>query len=526
MTPEFDQLTVVLEGDHPAHLERLQQALSSSFEGLRQVHCLSDLDQAMALLPTHGTMAIIFDHDLSDHPLEKIRLAAMPCGPLIMLTSPRQRAWATRQDGDEESNERVPAGAIAHIKWMIDRFYARISGHHLEQSVLHLTQKLKKANRELARKNDRLTELATTAHRFVDNVAHEFRTPLTVIQEFTSILDDGIGGTLSQEQRRFLRYISAATQDLTQLVEDFLDSSRLKAQSLRVDRRPNEVSAMFEAVLPTIRVCGERKSVAIETRIEEGLNQAFCDAGKVGRILINLAINAVKFSPEGQTVLLWADAGNGSEVRLGVTDSGKGLTVEDQEMIGKRFKQFGDPQASSTKGFGLGLNIAKELVVLNLGQMQIQSKRGEGCTFSFSMPCCDPQNILAHYQQVMRDHFGSTPICLLRVTPRGRAAIEPLRRALSSISHPMDLVLPTVDQRQVLLLGASDQPDHWIERLTHDYQRLLDPPKLPAAKRAMSADQKLGPIEIDYIKSWQRAGWSRAMPGQVHQMLLGLPAAA
>ncbi len=480
----------------------------------------------MALLPPRGTLALIFDHDLTECPLEKIQLASLQCGPLIMLASPQQRIWATRQDGEEESNELASAGAIAHIKALIDRFYARISGHHLEQSVHRLTQKLKKANRELARKNERLTELATTAHRFVDNVAHEFRTPLTVIQEFTSILNDGIGGTMSDEQRRFLCYISAATQDLTQLVEDFLDSSRLKAQSLRVDRRPNEVAAMFEAVLPTIRVCGERKNVTIETRIEEGLNQAFCDAGKVGRILVNLAINAVKFSPEGQTVTLWADAGNGSEVRLGVTDSGKGLTVEDLEMIGERFKQFGDPQASSTKGFGLGLNIAKELVVLNLGQMQIQSKRGEGCTFSFSMPCCDPQNILTHYQQVMRDHFGSTPICLLRVTPQGRADMEALRRALSSISHPMDLVLPTMDQRHVLLLGSSDQPDHWIQRLSHDYQRLLDPPKLAATRRASSTDPKLAPIQIEYIKSWQRAGWSRAMTGQVHQMLLGLPAAA
>ncbi len=142
-----------------------------------------------------------------------------------MLTSPRQRAWATRQDGDEESNERVPAGAIAHIKWMIDRFYARISGHHLEQSVLHLTQKLKKANRELARKNDRLTELATTAHRFVDNVAHEFRTPLTVIQEFTSILDDGIGGTLSQEQRKAL---ALKTPSLNQHIQNLSGGNQQK----------------------------------------------------------------------------------------------------------------------------------------------------------------------------------------------------------------------------------------------------------------------------------------------------------
>lgn len=84
---------------------------------------------------------------------------------------------------------------------------------------------VEEANKELQKKNEKLTELTETAHRFVDNVAHDFRTPLTVIKEFSSIIADGLGGPVTEQQAEYLNFITTATRDLAQMVDDFLTAA-------------------------------------------------------------------------------------------------------------------------------------------------------------------------------------------------------------------------------------------------------------------------------------------------------------
>lgn len=261
-----------------------------------------------------------------------------------------------------------------------------------------LLKELQDANRLLEQKNARLAELYDTAHRFVDNVSHEFRTPLAVIKEYASLIRDGILGQINPEQGEFLDVIGNRVEDLTLMVDDMLDISRSGAGMLHVVRRPCRIEDVITHALPNLDRRAAIKKVKLETQVAAGLSGIYCDPEKIGRTIINLAVNALKFVSEGGKVQIWArdDLAQG-QVLVGVTDDGPGISDENRQMIFERFKQVDADIRQSTKGFGLGLNIVKELVDINFGQVTIDSELGCGSTFSFSVPAAEPTQVVHHY---------------------------------------------------------------------------------------------------------------------------------
>jgi PAS domain S-box-containing protein len=356
-----------------------------------------------------------------------------------------------------------------------------------------IQEALQTSNRELERKNAKLTQLTETAHRFVDNVAHDFRTPLTVIKEFSSIIVDGLGGPVTDEQAEYLQFITTATRDLAQMVDDFLDSSKLKAGVLRVNREPHSVDQIFESVRSILKTRASLKKIQVIEDKQPDLPQVFVDAEKIERVIINLVVNAIKFSNEGSDITLWAQPTGNGEIEIGITDCGPGLSENDLAVIFERFKQVGDIQRASTKGFGLGLNIAKELVWLNLGAVNVQSKQGHGSTFSFTLPTCEPSIILRRYFERFEE-LSEPPLnmTVLQVKPdEPTGDLEEVRRFLTSVCYPMDLVLKANDIGSVFIFGSTAEPDTWIERLqTVRGVKIKEYPK-----------DHLAPLRIDYVAS-------------------------
>lgn len=360
--------------------------------------------------------------------------------------------------------------------WTIERERARELKEH-QSKIESANQELRTSAVALEEKNKKLRELTDTAHRFVDNVAHEFRTPLAVIHEFAAIINDGIGGPVTDQQREYLQFITTATRDLARMVDDFLDSSKLKTGMLRVDRRRHQVSTILDSVRSIVSSRAAAKKVELVEKVEPDLPAVFADLEKVGRVIINLAVNAVKFSPEASQILLTAKRGSDGGVQIDITDQGPGLAPHEVAVICERFKQVSDPIKTSTKGFGLGLNIAKELIWLNLGQMRIESEPGKGSTFSFSLPPDDPQIVLSHYLDLIREHAPNANLAILDVsTAQGQSAetddsdsaesdAEALRCCLASVCYPTDLMFKSADGKSVIVIGATFEPDHWAHRL-------------------------------------------------------------
>ena len=254
---------------------------------------------------------------------------------------------------------------------------------------------------------------------------------------------------------------------MTQMVDDLLDTSKLRAGLLRVDREPCEVSAIFAAVHPIVdgRAAGSRIQWIEE--IEPGLPRVFADQEKAVRVLVNLAVNAIKFSPEGSRIFLSAKAGDEGEVVISVKDEGPGISPENLAAIFERFRQVGNVP-SSTKGFGLGLNIAKELVSLNLGTMSVSSELQHGSTFGFTLPVNDPAVIVSHlfgYLERLRTPAGK--FAILRVTPEQAGDNSAaLRGFLACSAHPGDVILSAGDEGSLILFGYTSEPEGWLRRLT------------------------------------------------------------
>jgi signal transduction histidine kinase len=390
----------------------------------------------------------------------------------------------TALDQDEHVVRGLTAGAIDYIAKPFTgpvaraRIRAALRSKLAQDELRIRNNEVRQLATAVEQKNRKLASLTETAHRFVDNVAHEFRTPLAVIKEFAAIIADGLGGPTTAQQQEYLRFVDCATRELAQMVDDFLDSSKLKAGTLRVDRKRCRIQTVFDSVRPILLTRAKQKGIEIEEKIDPATPEFFADEEKVSRVLLNLGVNAIKFSPAGSVIGLMAAPDADVCTRVGVVDQGPGLCKEDLDRVFDRFKQVGDVERASTKGFGLGLNIAKELIWLNLGSVHVESTVGVGSTFSFTLPPCAPGAIVSRYFDRWRE-LDESPEQLVVLRARPAAPfddLEPLRQFLVSICYPMDLILPDADASSLVLLGSTVEPQRWIERVMRQHDENLRKP--------------------------------------------------
>ena len=382
-----------------------------------------------------------------------------------------------------------------------------------------LLVELQAANKLLKEKNTRLAKLYATAQQFVDNVSHEFRTPLTVIREFSSIIRDGLDGPVTDKQSNHLEKILHRTDDLSLMVDDMLDISKLEAGLLAVWRRPCQAAELIANVESTIQGRADSRKITFTTEIASDLPDVYCDEEKARRVIINLAINAVKFTPEGGTVKLWARK-TGDNVQIGVTDSGPGISAENLQEIFGRFRQVDTGIHCSTKGFGLGLNIAKELVRLNLGQINVESTPGHGSTFSFTLPPHDLASIVDRYLERFQSrnvNGGELSLVVARVdsdTEEGPCEVvdEFLQRALRG----NDLTVRGGERRWLLIVaGPRQEIQDATGRIVADWRSFAR--NCPAVE--------LPELEFEEIGSWSTPGQTAAFRAAFREADLPTPGA-
>jgi hypothetical protein len=353
---------------------------------------------------------------------------------------------------------------------------------------------LESANHALAGKNAQLSELYQTAQRFVEDVSHEFRTPLTVVKGYAEAMADGLAGPITEAQKEFLGYVSDRTRDLAQMVDDLLDSSKLRAGTMRIDRKRHRVEEIVAHARSMIMAKAAANQIEVVEALDADLPEVYGDAEKSGRVLVNFAVNAIKFSPPGSRITLWARSVAEGGAEIGVTDEGPGISSENLALIFERFRQVGNA-IGSTKGFGLGLNIARDLVALNLGQIHVVSSPGRGSTFSFTLPPNDPRIVLQGFMDYLRllpERVGT--IGLLSVERRLPYGIDDnVRDFLTATLQPADLVLDGPRERSFLLLGYTDDLGAWVERMKKAAAQFASQLDLPNAR---------DPMHIDVLGAW------------------------
>ncbi|HEV2576287.1 MAG TPA: PAS domain S-box protein [Acidobacteriaceae bacterium] len=247
----------------------------------------------------------------------------------------------------------------------------------VEEQVRSLQESYMAELKDRQREAERLNHLK---NEFLASVSHELRTPLHTILGFTDLLGEELEGTLNETQRAFVRHIHRDSEHLLGLINDVLDLSRIESGGLRLH---TESLSVREAILEAVSgIKPHADAKPVEVRADDpGDLRVIADSVRLRQILYNLLSNAVKFTAVGGSVTVGAE-GNGTAVRVTVTDTGIGMSQEEQAQIFDRFYQV----SSKTGGTGLGLAICKQLVEIQGGSISVESTLGAGSKFHFELP--------------------------------------------------------------------------------------------------------------------------------------------
>lgn len=310
----------------------------------------------------------------------------------------------------EEVQFRLPAWLrLSGIALGLALLMSLIGSFILRHQVNTRTRELQQANQEMERRihertlslqesNDRLsaalTDLAEAKERaeeadrlksaFLATMSHELRTPLNSIIGFTGILQQGLGGPVTEEQVRQLGMVRTSADHLLSLISDILDISKIEAGQLQVVAEPFQLGDSIRKVVQTIRPLAEKKGLTLSVHLADDVETVTGDCRRVEQVLLNLLSNAVKFTENGGiTVSCLREADCYS---ISVADSGIGIGAAELEQLFRPFHQIDTGLSRKYEGTGLGLSICRRLAELMGGGIRVESSPGNGSTFTFILP--------------------------------------------------------------------------------------------------------------------------------------------
>ena len=231
-----------------------------------------------------------------------------------------------------------------------------------------------------------LAELERLRAEFVGVASHELKTPINVIIGYLELLQEGIYGELTQQQKGILDTINKQANTLTRLVKRLLDISRFEASGGKLDVRQMDLQRFLRTLESSFSVLASQRDIAFTVDHRQQLPESVhWDEDRINEVLGNLLSNAFKFTERGGKVSLTVAPNNGKVV-ITVADTGAGIPPEQLPHIFDKFFQADNQAAAATKGTGLGLAIAKEIVEAHGGQIEVDSTVGKGTTFVVTLP--------------------------------------------------------------------------------------------------------------------------------------------
>lgn len=228
-----------------------------------------------------------------------------------------------------------------------------------------------------------LKEVENLKSEFVSTVSHEFRTPLTSISLGVGLLLDGTLGEINEGQREIITAIMDEETRLANLVNDLLDLSRIESGKIAINMKLCKIENIIGDTVGALMEQAKNKGINLGYYFDEELPPVKADSDKIRIVLTNLIGNALKFTPQNGKIEVFAYL-RGRFVYVSVKDNGIGIPREYHERIFERFVQV-KKDINDGVGSGLGLAIAKKIVELHGGDIWVESKEGDGSTFTFTL---------------------------------------------------------------------------------------------------------------------------------------------
>jgi signal transduction histidine kinase len=214
-------------------------------------------------------------------------------------------------------------------------------------------------------------------------VSHDLQTPLTSIQAILEALADGLFDD-PETQERYLRTAQREVRSLSDLIDDLFQLTKLDAGGLILEISPNSLTDLISDTLESFSQLAEKKNIRLSGEVSDGTDPVNMDTKQIGRVINNLVSNALRYTPGGQEVEITAFR-DGDKVEVRVRDTGEGIPPEDLPHLFDSFYRGEKSRNRATGGAGLGLAIARGIILAHEGEIWVESHPGEGTTFIFTV---------------------------------------------------------------------------------------------------------------------------------------------
>ncbi len=267
---------------------------------------------------------------------------------------------------------------------------------------------LKNLAQQMARKNLELTEIkeelefqtrrALDANRhkseFLANMSHELRTPLNAVIGFSEVLRDELFGPLNDKQKEYSQDILESGRHLLSLINDILDLSKIEAGKMELELSEFSVLDLIRLSLNLMKEKTTKHNIALTVDVDEKITTVTADERKIKQVVFNLVSNALKFTGDNGEISVRVTK-EGDFAKFCVSDTGIGISLENQERIFGEFQQADGSMTKKYEGAGLGLAIVKKFVELHGGRVWVESKLNIGSKFYFLIPITSPKWLAA-----------------------------------------------------------------------------------------------------------------------------------
>jgi signal transduction histidine kinase len=255
----------------------------------------------------------------------------------------------------------------------------------LEQRVMQQLNELRLLRAELEAANAELVRLNEEKSVFLRMAAHDLRAPLAVVKAYVDMVLAREGDLPADKLDHYLRTVQARTEGMTRLVGNLLDVEKIESGEVVFDREAVDLAQLLAEVVGSFEPLAQQSDLMLQCQLPPSLPHPIADRDRLVQVLNNLVSNALKFTPAGGQVRVEA-FGRGGEVLVEVSDTGPGISAEDQAWLFRRFFRSDNARQQQILGTGLGLSIVRAIVEQHGGRVHVRSQLGQGSTFGFSLP--------------------------------------------------------------------------------------------------------------------------------------------
>ena len=249
---------------------------------------------------------------------------------------------------------------------------------------MHLEQAWKEKVR-IEKKIEMLEGINRLKSEFISSVSHELRTPLAIIKQLVSLIYDGTVGEINSKQKEILMKTGNNIKRLKKIIDEVLDISRIERGALKFHYTLINLNDLIEESADFFKRIAKDRGIDLSYKLPNKQVNIFIDCDRVNQILFNLIDNAIKFTEDQGKIRIEIKILE-TKVRIGVIDTGIGVTKAGMNELFNKFVQVSQKASAEKKGIGLGLSLVKELVERHGGEIWVESKLGVGSKFYFTLP--------------------------------------------------------------------------------------------------------------------------------------------